>query len=523
MKLSNIYLAVGAVLSAVSFTSAANTCSLTSNEYPAHAQWSCSLEDWVSGHTLPTKRKTLSSSQTSVVLYPEGLELAGDLSVRQNRATFSVSKKLQNCSAVYESFNGQIGKFANVVTCESGPYQFEKATYYHRNAHCSVSGNIETCVSNNLVVTPFQADLNYKVPKAHYQGELKEVIKKNRISKNLGLVPIRVGDITTFIPAEVTNLSPFPPVVNHKWSGQFKSDVKPSTYYEMSCVENTTVPSVKIPLLYKDAQLSQIGVASDSGVGGFEPKVLDTFMKRCAASPVRFAVVNSQDLNEPYWRVNLDITGGTDYIGELEKLADVLVAEANGLIVERQSLNTLLRNSNDLNNQINTELSVIWDIIANSVYVSDFFTAGYVPAEFDVGGLEYILVSETALHDSVNSKPNFNKLRQLAQETGVEGIENLFNFDFDYLYDEWGYKKYETVHYAHWNFLVSLAQITGDISYSDNATTDLKPIIVNMKNANDKKVLALISVIEHTLNVARNASSIERDKIKALQAKLTQL
>ncbi|KJY78993.1 hypothetical protein TW74_09860 [Vibrio nigripulchritudo] len=523
MKLSNLYLTVGAVLSGVSLTSAASTCTLNSNEYPAHAQWSCSLEDWVNGHTLPTKRKTLSPSQTSVVLYPESLDLAGDLSVRQNNPEFSVSKKLQNCAAVYEAFNTSTGKFANVISCESGPYQFDKSAYYHRGSHCSVAGNIETCVSNNLTVTPVQADLTYKVPRADYRGELKEIVKKNRISKNLGLVPIRVGDITTFIPAEVTNLTPIPTRVTSTWSGSFKSEVLPSAYYELSCVDNATVPSVNVPLHYKDSNLSKIGVASESGIGGFEPKALDLFLKRCGTSPVRFAVVNSQDLSEPYWRVNLDITGGTEYITELERLADVLVAEANTLIVERQSLDNLLRSSNDMKHQITQEMATIWDTIATTVFVPDFFTAGYIPSEFDDPSMEWTLVMETSLHDSVNSKPNFEKLNQLAQQTGVGGIENLFNFDLDYLYDDFGYKKYETVHYAHWEFLVSLAQLTGDISYSDTNSADLRPIIESMKTTNSRKVLALVNVIEHTLAVARNASSIEREKLKALQAKLAEL
>ncbi|KAB0479111.1 hypothetical protein F7Q91_14285 [Vibrio chagasii] len=523
MKLSNLYLTIGVVLSGVTFTSAASTCTLSSNEYPAHAQWSCSLDDWVSEHTLPTKRKTLSPSQTSIVLYPESLDLAGELSVRQSHPEFSVSRKLQNCAAVYEAFNTNTGKFANVISCGSGPYQFDKSTYYHRGSHCSVSGNIETCVSNNLMVTPVQADLTYKVPRADYSGELKEIVKKNRISKNLGLVPIIVGDITTFISAEVTNLTPMPTNVTSKWSGSFKSEVLPSAYYELSCVDNTTVPSVNVPLYYKGSNLSKIGVASDSGIGGFEPNALKTFLIRCGTSPVKFAVVNSQDLSEPHWRVNLDVTGGTEYITELERLADVLVAEANSLIVERQSLENLLRSSNDMKHQITQEMATIWDRIATTVFVPDFFTAGYIPLEFDALSMEWTLVMETSLHDPVNSRPNFEKLNQLSQQTSVGGIENLFNFDFDYLYDESGYKKYETVHYAHWEFLISLAQLTGDISYSDTNSSDLRSIIESMKTINSRKILALENVIEHTLAVARNARSLDREKLEALQDKLAEL
>jgi len=246
MKLSNLYLTMAAVLFGVSFTSSADYCEPNSNKekYPAYRQLSCSLQKWVDGSITPTLNKTLSSAQPSVELLPANLDFAGSISVRQSTSIFFVDKKSQNCPEIYESFKRQAGTTANMTYCDSGPYAFEKSSHYSGGYHCSIAGNIETCKSNELRVAANNVDLSFKIPQAVYGGELREIKKKNRIKINLGLVPILVGDITIFIQAEVTNRTPLSTHVTSRWGQNgdtFKSEVVPSSYFELSCVNNARI------------------------------------------------------------------------------------------------------------------------------------------------------------------------------------------------------------------------------------------------------------------------------------------
>ncbi|UAB70618.1 hypothetical protein INR79_01440 [Vibrio sp. SCSIO 43132] len=572
MKLSNLYLAVGAVLSAVSFTSAANACTLKpdeypANKYPAHAQWSCSLDDWVSGNITPTINKTLSSAKPSVELFPENLELLGSISVRQSSPTFLVEKKTQNCSEIYQSFNRQEGKTANVTHCGSGAYQFEQSSHYSGSPHCRVAGNIETCINKELRVEAKSVDLRFKVPQASFGGELREIEKKNRIIKNLGLVPIQVGDITTFIPAEVTNLSPLPTRVTSRWGAsgeEFTSEVIPSAYYELSCPNNSRVTPLKIPLVYKNDRLSEIGVHSDSGLSGFSSQAISNFATACGTNPAKFTVVNSQDISEAGWKVHLGITDNLGYIPELERLASILVAEAQAVIVERESLATISRGDMSIKDAIKSQISALWGTLLE-VQNLHFFDGTLLPEEYravDSNGdfifgdnfdknknfeyygyawkkdLKYgyasalvdITIKELDAASNELTLPNFEKLElfatQLTQEQGFEepvAVEALFNPDFDSLIDIYSYDPYPGIHYATWNFVIDLAEINENINNSNSTNNELKAVIARMQEINTNKVLSLSRVIDHTLSVAEKAREAENKKIRELRAKLLEL
>ncbi|WP_145959452.1 hypothetical protein [Vibrio penaeicida] len=522
----------------------------------------------MSGRITPTINKTLSSAKSSVELFPENLELLGSISVRQSFPTFLVEKKTQNCAEIYQSFNRQEGKTANVTHCGSGAYQFEQSSHYSGSPHCRVAGNIETCISKELSVEAKSVDLRFKVPQANFGGELREIERKNRISKNLGLVPIRVGDITTFIPAEVTNLSPLPTRVTSRWGAsgeEFTSEVIPSAYYELSCPNNSRVASLKIPLVYKNDRLSEIGVHSDSGLSGFSSQAISNFATACGTNPAMFTVVNSQDISEANWRVHLGITDNAGYIPELERLASILVTEAESLIVERQSLETIFRGNMSIRDEIKYEIATRWEELS-WIETRHFFNPKFLPIElratnqsgeyikFPVdssgnrvpegseevsayhfvvrNGLEYEYIQDrTNLTREENYLflPNFEAFEQFIsqmEQLGEEpSLDLLFNPKVHTIKAPDDAVQYPDVYPANWGNLIRLSEINQDINNNPGTVTDeiIRANIQSLLNRNTDKVLGLSSVITHTLSVAKKASDVESEKIRELRAKLLEL
>ncbi|MEI8634652.1 hypothetical protein P4S72_26705 [Vibrio sp. PP-XX7] len=210
----------------------------------------------------------------------------------------------------------------------------------------------------------------------------------------------------------------------------------------MSCVGKDSVPPAKISLVYKDSSMSEIGFSGYTQISSFNEEALNQFKLRCDTE-AKFSVVHSSDIANTDWDVKLQSTDG-DPVDELANFGQMLLSEANSVLLEHDVLSRLNMQDADLNNQIIAEMNGIWGQIAENVTVEDFFGAGNVPKRYQ--GKESLFVSQTDMNLTNTGSlfanvPNFDVLNQLVAENPEIGdLDNLFNFDFDYITDDWGDK-----------------------------------------------------------------------------------
>ncbi|NAW88726.1 hypothetical protein, partial [Photobacterium halotolerans] len=322
LGLLSVCVLVGSPLSVIAGTT--DDFCFNDSIYPVHRDRACNLEKWVKNQQVPTQLRQIDiENSASLLLQPE--DLAGDLLLRQNDNFLEVSKRYQNCKDVYESFKNQTNQTAGSIECKTGPNDFVPSSHYGSGNYCSISGNIETCYSPKLTLTPGVADISQIQPVTEYSGNLVKTTRKNELSYRQGYIPVTNGGITFFVKGTVTDRKQTSLVNEQLWSGSVKSPVNPTPYFELACVGETRVDPVAISLTYQDKNMTQVGFIGGAFISAFDKSKFEIFKQKCASN-VQLNLVNYHDIATENWSFNFERTGGS-YIDELVRFGEQLLID----------------------------------------------------------------------------------------------------------------------------------------------------------------------------------------------------